>query len=42
MGRKLTKTKDFIVNYGWKGVELDVLTPDQLTNIILDEMRPLL
>lgn len=40
MGRRLTKAKSFIQKYGWKGVELDVLTPKQLTKIILKEMNP--
>lgn len=40
MGRRLTKAKGFIQRYGWYGVELDVLTPDQLTNIIYNEMEP--
>lgn len=40
MSRRLTKAKSFIQKYGWKGVELDVLTPKQLTKIILKEMNP--
>jgi hypothetical protein len=40
MGKKLTKSKAFVQNYGLNGVELDVLTPQQLTSIVEDAIKP--
>jgi hypothetical protein len=40
MGKKLTKARSFIQNYGWKGIELDVLKPNELTTIIENAMKP--